>query len=286
LSMSGKYNPNTTHTYKPDWVYDIAEFRSEVRKYYRTEYRGNLQNDTVKHSMLEQIERAFSRKRSRPRTWRAYYWGVYASTGSYSLKFAEEGKKGRYIGAGVSFGYGIPLYGYTNGNIDLEIGGSLGMTYTKYDAFYYSRENNCYQTVANHSKDWHLVPYPMITDLRVAFVYRFTSIKNKYKRINIERIERLDLKRNEIRRENDSIQSIRDSLSMEKKLEKEGRIKAKKALKEKQQSKINAMESTTAIDKKTEQRKQKEQNIEEKKELIRQRKKEAKNQSEEREGER
>ena len=61
----------------------------------------------------------------------------------------------------------------------------------------------------------HIVPFPVISDLRVSFVYRFTSIKDKYKRVNYVKIQAREQRKMEKRRLKDSIRTaeiIADSL--------------------------------------------------------------------------
>lgn len=191
IFFSGKWNGNSTHTFKPSWVYNRMEILGEYRHYFRTEPGGSLRtNDDDKVSLRDRFDYLVGTKKKNPRIWRAYYWGAYASYGDYSLKFAKEGKQGTYISAGGSFGFGVPLYTYRNNSLDFEMGGSLGFVFTKYDTFTYDAESNCYPRLPEKSKSWHILPYPIPTNVRVSFVYRFHGIKNKYKAINHERVER------------------------------------------------------------------------------------------------
>ena len=151
-------------------------------------------------------------KRKNPRDWRAYYWGIYANAASYNFKLGKQGIQGNSYGAGVSLGYTAPLYGYRNNYVDLEIGGSVGLAYAKYDVYEHDAESDCYPRIADKCKGGHLVPFPLITDLRVAFVYRFVSVKDKYKQSVTRRFEIWDEKRtklnaaiNEMRMRIDSI---------------------------------------------------------------------------------
>lgn len=208
LSLEGKYNGYTSHNYLPYMVMNYWEVKPEFRKYWRTEFRGNTGSEpTLK-------EKLFSKKRTNPRYWRAYYLGGYLNAGGYDLKFSENGIQGKYIGAGVSAGYSIPLYSYKNGNIDLELGGSLGLMMTRNNKFALDRENNAYIPTSD-VRNWHVVPFPVVSDLRVAFVFRFKSIKDKYKRSDDAKIQARQAARMEKKRIKDSIRvakHIEDSL--------------------------------------------------------------------------
>ena len=54
-----------------------------------------------------------------------------------------------------------------------------------------------------------MVPFPVITDLRVAFVFRFNSIKDKYKRTDYEKIRMREAAKVEKKRQKDSIRVAR-----------------------------------------------------------------------------
>lgn len=207
LSLEGKWNWQTAHNYLPYNVFNLWEVRTEARKYWRTEYRGNVGKLTLK-------ERLFSKQRKRPRYWRAYYLGVYAHAGNYSFKFGNEGVQGDMYGAGVSGGYSIPLYSYRENYIDIEFGGSVGVVATKNYRYKLDRENNAY-VPSGQSKGMHVVPFPVVTDLRVSFIYRFSSIKDKYKRVDYVKIQARQQRKMEKKRLKDSIRTaeiIADSL--------------------------------------------------------------------------
>lgn len=209
VGLEGKYNGFTSHTYLPYMVFNYWEVRPEIRKYWRTEYRAN---SGAKPTLYEKL---FSRQRSKPRYWRAYYWGVYINYGGYDIKFSDEGILGNFMSTGVSAGYSVPLYSYDKGNIDIEFGGSVGIMMAKKNGFRLDRENNSYIPTAN-VKNWHIVPFPVVNDLRVSFIFRFKSIKDKYKRIDYEKIQRKAALRLEKQRIKDSIrvvEQIADSLN-------------------------------------------------------------------------
>lgn len=207
LGLEGKWNWQTAHNYLPYNVLNLWEVRAEARKYWRTEYRANVGKPTLK-------DRLFSKQRKRPRYWRAYYLGAYAHAGGYSFKFGNEGVQGDMYGIGVSGGYSIPLYSYRQNYIDIEFGGSVGLVATKNSKFKLDRENNAYVPSGN-PKGFHIVPFPVVSDLRVSFIYRFASIKDKYKRVNYVKIQAREQRKMEKKRLKDSIRTaeiIADSL--------------------------------------------------------------------------
>lgn len=168
----------------------------EWRQYFRTRQRGGVTKDANLMTRLK--ETVFTTQRKQPRQNRAYYWGVYANASSYNFKIGKEGKQGTAYGAGISVGYTAPLYGYRNHYIDLELGGSIGLLYTSYDVYIHDVESNCYPHLTDKSKGGHLVPFPVPTDLRIAFVYRFISAGDKYKESIYRRIQIRSEKRNAI----------------------------------------------------------------------------------------
>lgn len=219
VGIGVKYNGNTRHKYLPSCVFNITDVRGEYRKYFRTEQSNIQRSDTLKVGLFTRLkEDVFTRYRKVPRYWRAYYGGIYAHGGNYSVKFGKKGYKGTYMGVGVSGGFTTPLYAYSNKcAIDFEMGASVGFIYTDNDVFTHDPESNCYPVIER--KGGHLVPYPLITDLRVAFVYRFVSVRDKYKRGDTPRqAERKTarLKRKQAREAmNDSINAARKAAQEE-----------------------------------------------------------------------
>lgn len=215
LSANVKWNWETTQAYKPSLILNLFDSRIEWRQYFRTRQRNALalaENPSLWDRLNYNV---FTTKRKNPRTWRAYYWGVYANAASYSFKVSKRGIQGKAAGAGISLGFTAPLYGYRQNYVDLEMGGSIGLLYTSYDIFEYDAESDCYPRIAEKCKGGHLVPFPVITDLRIAFVYRFVSVKDKYKQSITRRIDRINEKRaklndkiNRMRARIDSIQTV------------------------------------------------------------------------------
>ena len=136
---------------------------------------------------------------------------------NYNLKLGKEGRQGTAYGAGVSLGYTAPLYGYANGAVDIELGGSLGLIHRSYDVYTHDDESNIYAFDPSKSGSGIL---PIISDVRVAFVYRFMSVENKYKqtRDGERRYDRWEAKRLELKEIEDKARFRLDSLfSVEKK---------------------------------------------------------------------
>ena len=178
LGFSGRYNGLATGTFNPYYVYDISEIKAEVRHYWHTTFIG----DNARKPWSEdwgKIRRFLSRQRANPHLRRAYYVGVYAAYTHFSIKLGSEGKQGNAIHGGLSFGFQLPLYGYTSGNnIDFELGISAGAGMVEYDKYTYDRENDCYQFAGTQAKK----VMPVLSEVRLAFVYRFgRSGLNRYK---------------------------------------------------------------------------------------------------------
>ena len=177
ISAGLKYNWRTYHTMAPPQVFNVLDARLEWRQYFRTRRKNAF---TEKPDFLTYLkERVLTTQRQNPRMYRAYFWGIYTHVTSYNLKFGKEGKQGRAIGAGLSLGYTAPLYEYANGALDIELGGSIGLIYNSFDAYTHDSESHIYALNPAKSKGGHIVPYPIINDLRVAFVYRFLSVNDK-----------------------------------------------------------------------------------------------------------
>lgn len=195
LSLSGKYNWDTSSssTYTPYMVYNISEVRLEARRYYRTSQiqvsgvKDNKQSPISRAAEkgLEGIQRLFAVKsKGFPKFWRAYYAGLFVNSIDYSYKFGRYGYQGKGFGAGISWGMGMPLYSMPNGSaIDLEIGASVGAARVEYDKFIRDREADTYRVVDHKDTHWTMLA-PGVSELRIAFVYRFASISKKYKTIH------------------------------------------------------------------------------------------------------
>lgn len=241
LSLGVKGNWNADQNYAPYIVYNLLDVRSEFRWYHRTSPRSYRRPDSLKINIFKRMkEDVFTWKRFHPRYWRAYYIGAYVDACNYSLKFGKEGRQGTAYGLGISGGFGIPLYAYKKNYLDLEFGASVGMVYTKYDVFQRDAESNCYPLVQNKQKDFHLVPYPVISELRVAFVYRFTSIKYKYSRVDEAKREARAQKKYLQSLAKDSINEMRLKMRQQRELQKDSIMQ----LKEKEKLQKEAMKDS------------------------------------------
>ncbi len=192
LSLNGKYNWNSNFKRTKRYAYNIAGLKAEGRWYFRTYKREQWETDWFNsvegfYDKL-QAKRYSIRSRNNPRTYRAYYIGPYLSYDKYTLKLTDTGYQGSAIGFGLTFGYDIPLYKYNNGSaIDFEFGASAGFIYTGYDKFAYDPDSYCYHYTG--TKESHFVPFPMLTDVNVAFVYRMKSIREQIKEVDKSRME-------------------------------------------------------------------------------------------------
>ena len=68
---------------------------------------------------------------------------------------------------------------FATGALDLDLGVNAGFMFGKNT----KRTENETKTGYNYRvKGWHFTPYPIISEIRVALVYRFMSVKGKYNR--------------------------------------------------------------------------------------------------------
>lgn len=190
VGMTAKYNWNTYHKYLPPTVFNLMDLRPELRYYYRTTQKGDQKVDEdgkrIKYG-------TFARKYPKP--WRANYVGPYVNYGTYTFKFGETGHQGYVLGVGVSLGYGIPLYQYNSGVVDLEFGFSFGFQAATHEKFEHNPDGYFYTKLEQESRGLHFTPAPILSELKVAFVWRHKSIKDKVqedveKKKMEERIER------------------------------------------------------------------------------------------------
>lgn len=179
LGMNVRYNWNTTHNYTTPMVFNVFELRPEYRYYWRV-------NDKL--SVGKWIREKLFKNKTLNKTWRAYYFGGYANAGTYSFKFGKEGHQGQMYGLGVLAGYTVPLYQYNKSVIDVEFGFSLGIAATSYKAFGHNANGDYYYEITSRSKGFHVVPYPVVSELKVAFVYRMRSVDDKYKKEDQKKI--------------------------------------------------------------------------------------------------
>ncbi len=180
LSLEAKYNWEAAHRVLPYHNFNLLSVSPELRCYFRTPDS----EDPRKYARREKG---------------AFYLGLYLDSGTYTLKLSETGYQGLHLGAGMSFGYAMPVHQYRKGALDVEFGLSLGLTHVRADAFYLNSYSNTYDYDPEFSMDFHLVPYPVVSELSIAFIWRKTSIKYKYIKVNkakaLERAEKKE-KRN------------------------------------------------------------------------------------------
>lgn len=164
-------------------------------------------NDTVTY--WEYLYRQLGKiGRANPNEERGYYFGLYLGYHNYSYKFGSTGRQGNAFSAGITGGYTIPLYSYNDRYLDLDLGGSLGIFYTKYDEYRHDPESNCYPIVAANQG----AIFPMVTELRLALVYRFQSVRQKKltdKQSYEERLDYLLAQRRVLKAFNDSVMAVR-----------------------------------------------------------------------------
>lgn len=192
LNVVGRYNWNSNMRYASRYAYNIAGVKTEARWYFRTRKREDWERECLENlsGFYEKVQAKMFTLTSKesPRTYRAYYVAPYVSYDKYTLKLTDKGRQGSAISAGVSFGYNVPVYKYSDGSaIDFEFGASAGFVYTGYDEFAYEPDNSCYYHTG--TKKGHIVPYPLVTDVNVAFVYRLKSIRDQINSVDNSKIE-------------------------------------------------------------------------------------------------
>lgn len=170
---SWHYNRNTQRTYAPPVVFNLLDIRPEVRYWYRTRRAPRNKDGWSLESFLKD--------RKHPKEGRAYYVGGYTNFSTYTFKLGKKGMQGIAYGLGASAGYSIPMYEYKNGSVDVELGVSAGLQLCTRDMFVHNPDGYFYTQVLEGTKPLHITPFPVVSDVRVAFVWRHKSIKDKVK---------------------------------------------------------------------------------------------------------
>ena len=227
ILMNGKYNWNTHHSIQPRIVYNVAVGSVEARKYWRTggSIRGAMERYTkdTRDTTISLPLWGFRRFRRNvlsgrtfmnPRVWRAYYVGVYAGYEKYTISLGRKGKQGDSYNFGFTGGWSVPLYPFKDGrSVDLDLGLAVGAKMTAYDKFGYDEEYGCY--TYQGSKGRHIVPFPVVQDIHLSFVFRFRSIGKKVQG-GAERYDEWDTRQKEKRNERSRVRQrnweIRDSM--------------------------------------------------------------------------
>lgn len=154
LGANVKWNPGTHQTFTPQTDYSITDVRLEARRYFRqTKVRKRM-----------------------PKRRKAYYWGMYAGYTDYTV-FLKNGYTGKHLSLGGTAGWEMQLYRMKNGALDLDLGVNAGWMYGKYKK---RADNVNGGFVFTEEKDWHMTPFPVISEVRVALVYRFKPVNEKY----------------------------------------------------------------------------------------------------------
>ncbi len=216
-----RYNWQTKHTFNPAQVYNIAEGQFNVRYYwhqrhyytnderkafYRRTFFWQRHKAAKKKVSTEEEKLNADKKKKRKTNMRplaayspfvsdcdslegikhpnaTYYLGGYTSYTKYSIMLlSNKGYQGTAVSAGVSLGLIKPVYQFANGNsVDLDLGINAGLSFTQNDHYTLDRESNCYPLVKKNS--WHIVPFPVVTEARIALIYRFghRPVTQKYR---------------------------------------------------------------------------------------------------------
>lgn len=201
VGIAFKYNWNTTHTYIPKQVYNLFDLRLDYRFYWRQQpyderpAYGDWERGWLKSAKgIDKLRARIScfRGAETPKLDVSFFVGPYLSGSTFSIKLnpADKalGKQGVVWGGGLTGGVAMPLYGYENGSaLDLEIGGSVGWHFASFNLYSVDVESNCYHMQGHHNKwTW----YPLLTDARVALVYRFRTIAKQHNEINYNLLDR------------------------------------------------------------------------------------------------
>lgn len=180
IGLNLRYNWQTSHTYNPGLVYNLAEVRLDFRNYFRVK-EIDTGSEWTRNPHKHIWDKVFSARHKRSKNPNAvFYRGAYLAYTKYSLMLGKEGRQGSAIGAGYQFGMVKPLYVFRNGHsLDLDLGVALGIVYTSYDKYRLDRNSNCYPKTGK--VDGQILP--MLNELRCALVYRLgkTAGTKKYR---------------------------------------------------------------------------------------------------------
>ena len=213
IGLGLRYNWNASHyrlngddwlSRAPGMVFNLFDARVDYRFYWRQQPYDN-RSDAYGDWEREWINGAkgFGKLRARancfraadnPKTHLSFFVGPYLSASTFSFKLGSEavGRQGFAVGAGLTGGVALPLYGYENGAaLDLEFGGSLGLHFSSFDFYKMDVENDEFQSAVNKNGKGHrnmFIPFP--SELRVSLVYRFRSISKQHTEIDYALIDR------------------------------------------------------------------------------------------------
>ena len=213
IGLGLRYNWNASHhrlngddwlSRAPGMVFNLFDARVDYRFYWRQQPFDN-RSDAYGDWEREWINNAkgFGKLRARancfraaenPKTHLSFFVGPYLSVSTFSFKLNADaiGRQGFAVGAGLTGGVALPLYGYQDGSaLDLEFGGSLGLHFSSFDFYGLDIENEEFQSAVNKNGKGHrnmFIPFP--SELRVSLVYRFRSISKQHTEINYALIDR------------------------------------------------------------------------------------------------
>lgn len=213
IGLGLRYNWNASHhrlngddwlSRAPGMVFNLFDARVDYRFYWRqqpfdnrSDAYGDWERDWINNT------KGFGKLRARancfraaenPKTHLSFFVGPYLSVSTFSFKLNADaiGRQGFAVGAGLTGGVALPLYGYQDGSaLDLEFGGSLGLHFSSFDFYGLDIENEEFQSAVNKNGKGHrnmFIPFP--SELRVSLVYRFRSISKQHTEINYALIDR------------------------------------------------------------------------------------------------
>lgn len=239
--LQGGYNWNSSHSFNPRYVLNVANVSVELRKYWRTggTVRGAFAKYETRDTTISRVRWFFKKFRrnvlsgrtlTNPRDWRAYYVALYGGYDQYSLACFGKGVQGKGINLGVSGGWSVPLFILKNGrSLDLDLGVTVGAKITRFDRYHYIDETGCYEYTG--SKGLHVTPYPVIHELRVGLAYRFRSIARKVQG-EAERYDKWDNMQTALREKRRAEQDSLFQVRQKEEFQKDSVQQAKKKLKE------------------------------------------------------
>lgn len=156
LGANVKYSGGANVSFNPKYDFKLLDARMELRRYWKPRL-----------SMKANAKR-------RPKFWRTYYWGIYAGYADYTIHIPN-GFEGKGFSVGGSWGCETALLKFKHGCLDLDLGLSVGAMMNQYDKTKMVEE----ERVLVKSQDWKILPYPVVSEIRVGLVYRFKSIRDK-----------------------------------------------------------------------------------------------------------
>ncbi len=177
VSLTARYNWNTSSTRLPYNVFNLMQIRPELRYYWhpREAQKGeNLRDDWYLN--------VFLLKKAEPpaKTNRAYFLGGYLDAGTYSIKLGKYGYQGQMYSVGLTTGYAVPMYQYKRGFVDVELGVSVGLSLVTADAYILDVNANKYARVSDRCRGLSIAPFPVVSQINLSFAWRGISVKDKY----------------------------------------------------------------------------------------------------------